>query len=793
MWKNHLKVAWRTIWNNKLVSGINILGLGLGLMASVFVLLYTRHELSYDQWITDKDNLYRLTRYWESSGRGSLTIPGPAAPALKAEIPGVRNTSRVIRNEDMLIEWNRQLFEHLVLYSVDSTFFQTFPWDFKSGDPATAFQKPNSVVITESLAERIFANANPVGQSLLMETSHLMEVTGVVSTPPGPSHVDADMFLYESLGQTGWTGARGHVYVRLQEGVTPAPVEDAFYELARERIALEYREEGETPDVNAVPKWQLQPVTDIHLLSRQFGVRHLSAGSYGQLSIIGLLGLIILALAIINYVNLSTARLAKRASEVSIRKVVGASRRQLIRQFIVESCLSVVLALGLAITLASYASPFFNEMVSRSLNMAAFQNGSGILAVVILALTVGILAGLVPAYYFSGLNPADTIKDQITKGKKTARYRHGLVILQFTLSIGLILFVSFIWQQINFLMDKELGFQDDQIAVFRINRSETADQFQQKKDQLLRITGVEAATQNSRVPGNRMSNYGIQLQGSSEDHYINTLFIDNGWNETFQLPVVAGRFFSPSFPTDTADAFVVNEAFIRKFQLENPVGQAVKFGFDDHYGTIIGVVKDFHYQNLENLIEPLILSARPDETWMGQVAIRLDASRIKEALPAVAAFWEQLEPGFPPTFEFVDQTFAAHYQRHLHFGRSLLYACIFSIFIALLGLIGLMVFNTQQRTKEIGIRKILGASVMNLLGLLSKDLLRLVLIATLIAVPASWYLMKRWLQNFAFQVEVSWPAITGVGLAVLLITFLPITIQGIRTALANPVDSLHNE
>lgn len=792
MWKNYLKIALRAIGKNSFVSSINIIGLGIGLTAGVFVMLYVQHELSYDKWINDHDNIYRVYRLWGQK-KGHTYTPGPAAEAARNEIPELVSSTRVNTNTDMLAEWNKEHHSIPVMYSVDSLFFKTIPLPFLHGQAETAFSKLNTAVLSYETARRIFGETNPVGQTILLENVHPIEVSGVLQPFDGPSHLMADLILYENYNSSSWTGASGQTYVRLHPSSAPETVEGKLYNIALRETKKEYLAEGETLDESRLANWFLQPLSSIHLGSSSIGGDDPLSGSYRQIAIMILLGIMVIALAIINYINLTTARLTKRSADIGIRKVIGASKRQLNRQFVVESFVFVLLSLIIAFGVVQLVLPYFNETVSRSMELSELFNSSGILLLAATVLILSFIAGIFPAFYFSSVSPAETIKNQLSKGKGSGFFRNAMVVFQFSLSIGLIIFVSMIWLQVKFMLNKELGFQGDQIAVFRINQSETADIFQQKKSALTQIPGVKGVSQVSRTPGGFVPNYTYRLGGTEQEVYINTLFVDPDWSKTFEAEVLEGRFFAYNRPMDTLRSFVVNRKFVEKYQLEDPIGHQLKFPGDEPQGEIIGVVEDFHYQDLQHTIEPLVLSARMDMTWMGRVAVNLSPDNIPATLSKVQDFWKGLEPVFPVTYRFIDESFAEQYEAHYRFGKSMLFTTIFCIVISLLGLFGLTTFVIQQRTKEIGIRRILGASVQNIIGLLSKDFLKLVFIAIIIASPVAWFFAARWLQNFAYQISVEWWVFAGVGTLALLLAFLTVSLQTVQAAASNPVNSLRSE
>ncbi|MFK7810199.1 MAG: ABC transporter permease [Saprospiraceae bacterium] len=799
MLKSNFKIAWRQLQKNKLISAINIFGLGIGLAVGIFVLLYTRYELSYEQSIPDKENIYRVYRPYNGGAKGNRVTPEPVGRAMREQIPGVFSACRVNPGGNRLVEYNREHFTIESSWLVDSTFFLTIPLQFVRGKAETAFAKFETAVISEKIAEKIFGIENPIGKIILYENEQELEITGVFASHTAPSHLNADMYVALKREKGYWTGGDGFTYARIGPSTNTESVKSALFEIARREIIKEDLEDGEETDLAALPKWELQPLDAIHMGSAHLGERGPSAGSFQQLNTLSIIGLLILLLAAINYINLVTAQMSVRAKEIGIRNVSGATRQQLIAQFLSEALLTAFCAMLVALFLTMSMLPFFNETISRPIPIMDLFSGATPLLIVGLTLFTGFTSGIFPALYFSRIEPAKSLKAEFLTGKKTGVYRNVLIIAQFVLSIGLTLFVCLVWRQIDFMLKKDLGFQKEQIAVFGINREKTADQFLSKKHQIENIPGVAAVSQVSRHPGGRVPNYTISIDGVEKKEQAWVLFGDTEWNEVFQIPIKEGRYFSNlsagasqsgNIHTDTTAAFVVNETFVKRFGLKNPIGHQVKFAFDEHYSTIIGVVEDFHYEGLNNEIAPVILCSRMNEAWMGRAAIRFEANQSAEVLTKVSSFWKNMEPSFPVTYSFLDEEFAKQYESYRRFGTSLTYATIICLFLALIGLFGLTVFILQRKTKEIGIRKVLGASVPSIVGLLSKDFLRLTLIAFVIAAPVAWYFASSWLQNFAYQQTGFWLVFVGVGLATLGVVFLTVSLQSLKAAMSNPVESI---
>ena len=790
MLKNHFKIAWRQLLKNKLISGINIFGLGLGLTIGIFILLYVKHETSYDTWISDHENIYRVYRPYANGTKGNLVSPGPVAGALQKEVPGVAAATRYIPMGDKIVEWKKVHYTIPKTVSVDSTFFQTIPLQLKYGSHASISRKKDLAILTNATALRIFGETNPVGETIFFDNEASVEVAGVLTPPEAPTHLDQDMYVVTTRDEGYWTGGFGLTYVRLSPSAKVESVTSTLFDIAKRNIIREDLEDGEVTDESRLPQWALQPISDIHLKSQHLGQRGAKSGSPWQIGLMILIGSLVLLIAAINYINLSTAQMSTRAKEVGIRNVAGATRGQLVGQFLSEAVLTTFFALLIAIFLANLLLPSFNEMMTREISFQSLISGWTLPLILGLTLVTGLTTGIFPAFYLSKINPTESLKSKFFKDNRSGFYRNALIVSQFALSIGSVLFVAMVWQQVNYMMEKDLGFEKNQIAVFRINSGDLADNFYSKKEQFLSIPGVESVTQVSRAPGGRVSNYGMTFEGKDIKPYVNILFGDTEWNNTFQIPIKEGRFLSSDIPTDTSSAFVVNETFVKTYDLENPVGQRIKFSYDEHYSTIVGVVEDFHYNGLQSKIEPVAICSRVANAWMGGAAIRFESDQLSSSLAAVTETWQKLEPVFPVTYSFLDEDFNKQYKTYTDFGRNMTYATFICFFLALTGLFGLTVFILQRKTKEIGIRKVLGASAANIVGLLSKDFIKLVMIAFVISAPIAWYFADVWLQNFAYRLEIQWWVFLIVGIIAILITFITVSLRALGTAMANPVESI---
>lgn len=794
MFQNYLKIAWRNIIKNRLFSSINILGLSVGLALVTMILLYIQHEMSYNQALPDNDQVYRLYRdFQRADGRKTSIVPAPVSPAIIAEVPEIMAASRFNGVDEVLVQHGD--FSAFVegFARADSLFFTTVPLPLSAGDPKQVFEQPGSVVLSEKTAQLLFGGASPIGQTLLIEGEQQVTVTGVLAPPSGPSHFNAiNIIINQNEFSPYWSGGHCEVYVRLNEHTAASTSEEKMTTLANGYIKQEYLDDGDTPP-SRYPLWRLQPLTDIHLHSTQISGYNGQNGSVRQIGILLLLAFIVLLIACINYMNLATARATKRAKEVGIRKVSGATFGQMVNQFLSESILQSIMALGLSVLLADIALPAFSRLVNRPLVFNQVFESYLPIGLLAAALTIGLIAGSYPAFYLSRIRPISTLKGIMVKGKKGGRMRQSLVVVQFSLSITLLIVVGFVWKQVNFMLNKDLGFNDEQVVVATLNTEEAIAQFRRTKGALINQAGIASASVMARTPGQRIPNYGIDLEGEEKSTYINTLFADVGLDETLNLEVLEGRFFSDAFVSDTSRAFIVNEQFVKTHEIENPIGFRLKFSFDENYGEIVGVVKDFHYEGLQSSLEPLIISSREDLAWFTNIAFKIDPSQMATSISQIEHFWGELEPQYPFRYTFLDEQFAQQYDSYERFGNTILLGTLLSIFVAILGLFGLSTFTIEQRTKEIGIRKVLGATVSNLVQLIIRDFVKLVLVAGLLAIPFGYWFVQNWLGDFAYTTTLGPIPFILALLSALVLAILTVFFQTMRSSRANPVEALRYE
>lgn len=803
MLKNYLKIALRSLQKNPVYSMINIAGMALGLACCLLILLYVQDELSFDAFHQKADRIYRLTETHSSPDRGERHFPstmGPVGPALVANFPEINSAVRlrsrtgigriaVRRGENRFYEG-----DHLI---AEAGFFQIFDFKLIRGSPETALHEAFSVVLTESTAQKYFGNENPIGQVLSTDRYDL-KVTGVVQDPPHDSHLAFSMLISFATLETnkGWKQ-----YTESWESSNFITYILAGKKLDVERFnaklaAFVEKNRGAMPET--LRRLELQPLKDIH-----FGSAHLEFDLNSRKAektyvyVFSLIALFIVLIACINYMNLATARAMKRAKEVGMRKVVGAQQRQLLGQFLGEALLLTTLALLLALVVVEIVLPYFNALADKKLSIDPATNAWLMTGLFLLMILVGLLSGSYPAFYLARLRPAAVFKGEIKGGRHAAYLRQGLVITQFALSIIMMIATTVAYKQIEYVRTKHLGFNQEQLVVIDINSGNTRRNFQTIKNEIAKLPSITSVSVSSRVPGEwkNIDQILASPEGVADDqaHTMFFMCIDQSFLRTFEMNLVAGRNLSEEMGTDTA-AVIINEAAARAFGWNDPLGKEIRVPANEYRARVVGVVKDFHFQSLHEQIAPLVLGH-----WNNPVAnidyfiARVHTTDMAQTLVAMQNIHEQFDQVTPFEFNFLDERLNDFYQTDIRVGRIFGISALLTIAIACLGLLGLAAFTAEQRTKEIGVRKVLGASEAHIVFLLSKDFTRLVIIATLIASPFAYLALERWLQAFAYRITMGWETFALAGAAALLIALLTVFYQAIRAALANPVESLRYE
>ena len=794
MFKNYLKIALRNLSKDKLHTTINIFGLAIGFMVAILSIVYIKSEWEYDKWLTQSDQIYRSYRSWGQGTGGWAGTPGPLANSLVTQVPGVEKATKVLEADRVLFtKGDKNVYLDKVGF-VDDAFFEVFRFPFLHGAATTALHDQSGLVISEKVAKRFFGVDNPIGQTLKINGGAETQITGVLKEITDRTHLDFEVYLrLEEENWDTWLNYGLSTYILKNENT---PIEGIATKTQAQIIPLivdAWKANNQVADVNQLGTWKFQPLTDIHLYSKGFGGGINRNGDIQNLKIFGLIAFIVLLIAAINYMNLATAKASGRAKEVGMRKVSGANRGQLISQFLSESVVQSLVALAIGLVLAEAALPIFSQITGRALQ---FLTGNGlvlILPFIGIGLGIGILAGVYPAFVLSAYKPVKVLKGNFLKIKGGQTFRQTLVITQFAISIVLIIFMLFVFQQVEYMQKQDLGFKGEQVVNLRINEFASAQTFQARKNNFLNIPGVVSAATSSHIPGEPPSGMSIEIEGIAEMKGANMMWTSPDFDKTLDIELASGRFFSDEFPSDSSNAVVVNEAFLAYHKLtENPLNTRIKLFGQAEYGKVVGVVKDFHLQGVQAQVSPTFMIYRPQ--WgANYVSLKIAPENMQQTLAEIEKEWAVIEPAHPVEMTFLDKTFERQYAQHKMFGTTIFYATTLAIFISILGLFGLASFMAEQRTKEIGVRKVLGASVTNLINLLIKDFVKLVFIGGLIAMPIGYWLVDVWLTDFAFRTNINLLPFVIAILSSLTLAILTVSYQSIKVSSANPVEALKTE
>ncbi|MBD3414279.1 MAG: FtsX-like permease family protein [Candidatus Aminicenantes bacterium] len=791
MLKNYLRIAFRNLKRHKLYSFINISGLGIGLACCLLIFIYVKHELSYDRFHENSKRIYRAVVGEFQNGKWAYSVgtPEPLGAALEQELPEVEQSVRFF-HPSWIEKWsvshkNRSFYEEQVFFT-DPSFFEVFSFPLIQGNSDSVLDEPHSIVISQKAAQKYFGSDNPIGKVLMIDHHIETQVTGVTEDVPPNSHfrfdflVSFDAMPYQWI-LNNWRTQNCYTYLLLQREYSQTELEPKLSQFLKKHFG---------PMENV--KFDFQPLTDIHLHSRDF--RQDMASHIGDISSVytfSAIAVFILIIACINFVNLTTARSINRAKEVGMRKVIGAQRMQLIRQFFGESVLFSLMALLLAVVLALSLIPNLNRLIGQNLSLSqydALETGFVFLGIALLA---GILSGIYPALYLSKFQPIKVIMENYGNGTKGAGFRKILVVAQFSISIVLIIGTLVISRQNRFCMNKKLGFDQEQVLVVPMWDSQAQKGFLAFKNTLLKNPEVMSVSGSSSIPGESVGSRGMKPEGnlwSPRDSIV----VDEDFIPTFGIEVVQGRNFSTQFPTDREDAYILNQAAVQEFGWEEPIGkQLIWKGDKNKTGNVIGVVQDFHYESLHQKIEPLVLFMSSGAA--AYTSVRIRTQNTQDTIASIKKTWNQFHPGHSFESFFMDSHFDRLYRSEIRMGKIFRYFTFLALFVSCLGLFGLTSFMVNQRTKEIGIRKVLGASGGNIVMLFSQEFMKWVLVANLLAWPIAYVMMNKWLQNFAYRVRISlWTFLVSAVIAV-LIAFVTVSFQSLRAARTDPVESLRYE
>ncbi|GAB4020823.1 ABC transporter permease [Spirosoma koreense] len=789
MLRNYFKIAWRNIWKNKTFSFINILGLALGMACSLSIMVWVQDELRMDRFHSNDSRLYRVMENQHYTGvvNTFASTPGVLAENIVKDFPEIQMASQMLWEERPLFTVGNTFEKEKGRY-VQGDFLTMFSFPLREGDPRTALKRPDGLVISQKLADKYFKGQNPIGKTVRIDNKDDVMVTGILADIPEASSLKFDFLMNYDRWQKAnkwakeWSNNGPRCYVLLAPNVSV------------DKVNAKIKNYVKTKNKDSNVELFLQNYGESYLYSNWDAGKQ-NGGRIEYVRIFSIVAIFILAIACINFMNLATARSVKRAREVGVRKVVGAYRNSLMGQFLGESMLITLLSLVFSVLIVLLILPVFNSLTDKHLSLD-FSNPTFLLLLVALATLTGLVSGSYPALFMSSLDPIVILKGGLRFKASATFFRKGLVVLQFGLSIMLILGTIVVYRQIQFIQTKNLGYQRENLLYLPLE-GDLQKNFQAFRQELEKKPGIRSVTCAQSDPLEvGSSTQGVKWPGKDTTQLM--LFSQNAisydYIKTMGIRLLDGRDFSPEFSTDTSN-YLINEASARKMGYKDPVGKEMTMW--NKKGKIIGLMKDFHYNSLHNAIEPLILHLQrgiSDTTnnW-GSILVRTQAGQTKQAVASMEEVFKKFNPRFPFKYNFTDQEFANLYKAENTVSKLSSYFAFLAIFISCLGLFGLAAFTAEQRTKEIGIRKVLGASVTNLVGMLSKEFIQLVLLAALIAFPLGWYFLSGWLEKYAYRIDLAWWHFCVALIVAVLIALFTVSFQSIKAALMNPVKSLRTE
>jgi len=787
MFANYLLVTIRKLKKDKIYSWLNIIGLAVGLTAFILIALYVQYELSFDRYHDNADRIYRVVR------EERACTPAPLAPALMEKFPEVDSAARIIRSSNTLVSFEKNHFLEEEFYWADPEMFDVFSIPFISGDPESALNNPFAILLSQKTARKYFGHADPIGKILTMSERYEFEVAGVFFDMPANSHFIMDAVVpYETYFRItdndidNWRSNFSYTYVLLHKDADPAEMSNKISPVLEIPLLKAAGIQEPYPKI-----YSIQPLTEIHLHSlRMQEIRANNEMKY--IILFSAVAFLILFIACINYINLATAQSLRRGKEVGLRKVVGAQKGQLITQFLGESVSMTILAMIISVMMVLLALPAFNSLVDRQLTLNPFQNPQLILGLALITLFVGLFAGSYPAMRMSDFKPISVLSGAFSRSHKGSSLRNVLVLVQFSITIILIIFTTVVRKQLNFIKTVDMGYAKEQIITLPVRGSSIRQNIQAIKTELLKYSGITAVSTSGRLPNNIDTFTSRDWTGRNPDEPIPIFYntADYDFTGLFGMQIVQGRSFSRDFPSDKNGAFLVNETAVKVAEWESSIGRKLTH-WSGETGTIVGVLKDFHLQSLHSPIEPLYIFLDPNN--FSNLSIKIKSADIPATIDYVKGVMKTFSPSYPFSMSFFDEVFERAYFTELRMVRIFGAFALLAIFIACLGLFGLTTFAAELRTKEIGIRKVLGASYSKIFLLLSREFIGWVLLANLIAWPIAYYAMNRWLQNFAYRIHIGIAAFLLSGGTALLIAYLTVSYQSIKSARANTVDSLRYE
>ena len=801
MFKNYFKIAWRNLWKNKIYSTINVVGLSIGMAACIAILLFVFYERSFDKFHTK--NIYRLNEVQKFEGmvaaqKVALTMY-PMAPTLKAEFPEIKNYTRINGAGSVPLNYGeKKIYVDRVCF-VDSTFLQIFDFKLLQGDRNTALEKPNSIVITKEIAESFFGKENPVGKTLISyrrDTTNLI-VTGVLENVPQNSQLQFKGLIpfrtIERPQMNSWGGNWLNTYLELAPKTNIAALEQKFPDYLKRHMSNDNWKNYEL---------FLLPLGEVHGGASDIGLDSFNYQQFdkGYTKIFFIVALVVLLIACVNFMNLSTARSAERAREVGVRKSVGAFRWQLSMQFIGESIMMAFIALFFALILVKLFLPAIENLSQRDLDFPIFTNWKLILSLLGGTIGLGVISGLYPSVYLSSFKPVKVLKGSVQTGRSKSILRNVLVVTQFASAIFLIIATTFALRQLNFMKNRATGFDREQVVNIPLNQG-TDRKYQLLKKELLQNSLVSVVTASQDILGSHLDQSGIGFKGDGPERQLTStrLIVDADYLNLYKIQLAEGKNFSSDSSANGRE-YIINESLAKELLKDNTKADFTsligkRFGFDSSghlVGQIVAVAKDFNFNSLHHKIETMFMFNQTQ--WgLNTASVKINGSRAKDALTYIESVWKKINPGIPYEYKFLDDHFKDVYRADSQISTIVGALAILAIIISCLGLFGLASYAAEKRVKEVGIRKVLGASLQHIVFKLSKDFLKYVFIAALIALPLSWFAINKWLQDYAYRVDISWWVFLIAVVLAIVIALITISFQAIKAAIANPVKSLRTE
>lgn len=794
MIKNLLLIALRNFRRDKWYSLLNILGLMIGITFSLFLIFYVKDELSYDKYNEKSDRIFRVVSYIKEPERDTMRWPivqYPLGPTLSKDFPEVEQSVRFVPSGQTAYKKGDLSFYEEKVFFADSNVFQVFTHKFLEGNPASALKEPNTIVLTQSIAKKYFGNNKAVGQSIQQAAGDVYKVTAVIEDVPKNSHFRFNMLISNSTLDknfaASWGGFNFFNYVLLKKGTSPQAFQKKLEPMYDKYMASIFKQ------YNITIRYGIQPITSIHLKSDMQNEPE-ELGSMSYIYIFAAVAFFMLLIACINYMNLTTARSARRAKEIGIRKVTGVTKPQLVSQFLVESTLTALFALLLSIGLIALLLPVFNALSGKSISFRSLLEPGTFVLLLAVVVFVGLVGGSYPAFYLSSFNPISILKGSLSKGSSNVTLRRSLVVVQFSISMIMIICTWVVYKQLNYLRTKDLGFNKEQVLALNANSNgDTRSKILAFKNEVRSLPHVISSSTAQSTPGGGVSFnlFSVETKNGYVDKGVHVYGADEYYFGTLGMKITQGRGFSGL--ADTLHSIVVNERMLKEFGWENaPIGKRVKFPGDTsgRFLEVVGVVKDFNQQSLYNPITPLIITYAPNSS---NVQLKLEPADIPKTVAAVEKVWKKHFPELPFQYTFLDQDFDSQYEADQKRGKIFSTFSILTVMITCLGLLGLIAFTTQQRQKEISIRKVMGANMGQIIPLITRNFVYLVLLSCLVAFPVAFLFMNQWLQIFPYNAGLGTIPFIMSAVIVMVITLMTVMFHTLRAALSNPVKSLRSE